>query len=226
MNDDAPINPYATPNMPQKTTNHGGIPKKTIKPDRSDGLKSILSTIAILLMAPILALMITAYVFQSYEVDGPSMETTLQDKDRLIVWKMGHTLSKISKKPYIPDRGAIIVFTKKGMYDFSGGKEKQLIKRVIALPGERVSIHDGAVTVFNDQNPEGFNPDITLGIKSQLSGPTEGEFYEEVEEGEVYVMGDHRNNSLDSRAFGPIPSEDIVGTLSARILPLSAINKF
>lgn len=198
----------------------------TLNEDKKEGFKSIISTVAILLLAPILALMITAFVFQSYEVDGPSMENTLQNKDRLIVWKFGHTLSKISRRPYIPERGSIVIFVKKDMYDLTTNSEKQLIKRVIGLPGDRVVVENGKITVFNEENPNGFNPDETLNLKNTISGPTEGNTSVVVGESEIFVVGDHRNNSLDSRYFGPISSSDIVGTLTARILPLADAKKF
>ncbi len=216
--------PTTQPNQPLPTLPANDLGSEDSK-DR-EGLKSVVSTIAILLLAPILALAITAFVFQSYEVDGPSMENTLQNKDRLIVWKFGHTLSKISGDAYVPQRGSIIVFVRKGSQEFGSGKEKQLIKRVIALPGERIVIKDGKVTVYNDSHPEGFDPDETLGIKDTILGETLDNVDETIDAGEIYVMGDHRNNSMDSRAFGPISTTDIVGTLSARILPLSQAKKF
>lgn len=192
-----------------------------------DGIKSIVGTILILLMAPLLALAITAFVFQSYEVDGPSMENTLQNKDRLIVWKFGHTLAKVSGKDYVPARGSIVIFVKKGMTDFTSGKDKQLIKRVIGLPGERIMVKDGQITVFNNEHPEGFDPDKALGIEDTISGPTENDIPTmTIGKGELFVVGDHRNNSSDSRIFGPIPTSDLVGTLSARILPLAEAKKF
>lgn len=193
---------------------------------RREGIKSILATVLILLLAPILALSITAFVFQSYEVDGPSMEPTLQTHDRLIVWKAGRTWSKITKGSYIPPRGTIIVFTKRGLYDFSSDKEKQLIKRVIGLPGERVVVDKGVITVYNDENRGGFNPDKTLDYGNSLTGETVGNADIRLGDDEIFVVGDHRDNSLDSRSFGAIPAADIVGTLSARILPLSEARKF
>lgn len=193
---------------------------------KKEGIRNIFGTIAILLLAPILALSITAFVFQSYEVDGPSMETTLYSRDRLIIWKVGRTWSRITKQPYIPPRGTVIVFVKRGLYDFDGDKEKQLIKRIIGLPGDRVVVKDGTVTVFNEEFPEGMNPDETMDYSATLSGETIGNADITVRENEVFVMGDHRNNSLDSRSFGAIPASDIVGTLSARILPLSEAKKF
>ncbi len=227
--------PYLLEEEPEKPafeTNDGGMlpvlppASPNAGQQKRENFKSIISTILILLLAPLLALGITAFVFQSYEVDGPSMQSTLETKDRLIVWKFGHTLSRLSKKHYIPERGSIVVFVKRGLYDFNSDKDKQLIKRVIALPGEKVLVKDGVVTVYNKEHPEGFNPDKTLGIESTIMGNTVGEAEFTVDDGQIFVMGDHRDNSLDSRIFGPIPSSDIVGTLSARILPLSEAKKF
>lgn len=191
-----------------------------------EGLKSILTTVLILLLAPILALSITAFVFQSYEVDGPSMEPTLETHDRLLVWKVGRTWSRITGEPYIPPRGTVAVFVKRGLYDFNSDREKQLIKRVIGLPGERVVVENNSITIFNDEFPNGFDPDASLGIKDSLMGETTGNSDIRLGEGEVFFVGDHRDNSLDSRSFGSVPASDIVGTLSARILPLSEAKKF
>lgn len=194
--------------------------------NRREGLKSVLTTIAILLVAPILALAITAFVFQSYEVDGPSMEPTLQTNDRLIVWKVGRTWSRISKKTYIPPRSAIVVFVKRGLYDFNSNREKQLIKRIVGLPGDRVVVKDGQMRVYNSQTPEGFDPDEFIPDDQGVTGEITGDIDITVDAEQIFVVGDHRDNSLDSRSFGTIAAEDIVGTLSARILPLSKAAKY
>jgi signal peptidase I len=200
--------------------------KSRLKSNRRDGIKSILSTVLILLIAPILAIFITSFVFQSYEVDGPSMEPTLQDKDRLIVWKTGRSWARVTNNDYIPERTSVIVFVKRGLFDFNSGKEKQLIKRVIGIPGDRVVVKDGKVTVYNSEHPNGFNPDDFYDYGKDLTDITEGNVDITVGSGEVFVMGDNRANSLDSREFGAIPAHDIVGTLSSRILPLSQAKKF
>jgi signal peptidase I len=192
---------------------------------RGEGIKSILSTIAILLIAPILALGITAFLFQSYEVDGPSMESTLQTHDRLIIWKAPKTLARITRKDYQPQRGDVVVFIKKGLYDFDADKEKQLIKRVIGLPGERVVVKDNVMTVYNKEKPDGFQPDKTLAY-GKVIGDTPGSVDVVVPENEVFVAGDNRVNSLDSRIFGTVPEHDIVGKMVARILPVKNAQKF
>lgn len=193
---------------------------------KREGLKSIITTVLILLIAPILALGITAFVFQSYEVDGPSMNNTLATHDRLIIWKAGRTWSRITDDPYMPKRGTVVVFVKKGMFDFDTNKEKQLIKRIIGLPGDRVVIKDGSITVYSDEHPDGFNPDENPPHGAEIIGPLEDNLDITVPEGEMFVVGDNRANSYDSRSFGTVPLQDIVGTLTARILPLSEAEKF
>lgn len=185
------------------------------------------STIAILIAAPLVALTLTAFVFQSYEVDGPSMETTLQNRDRLLVWKLPKTFARITNKHYIPERGDIVVFVQQGLFDSStGGQGKQLIKRVIGLPGDRVVVQDNHITIYNDQSPAGFNPDINHDYSQNIASVTSGNIDLRVPEGEVFVSGDNRTNSLDSRSFGTISSDDIVGKLALRIFPINGFKSF
>jgi len=228
-----PLPPEPKPAAPHPiqpgVLNHGIIPtpisKELKKELKSSKLRSVFSTLAVLLIAPLLALGITAYVFQSYEVDGPSMQTTLEDNDRLIIWKVSRTWARLTNHDYLPDRGDVIVFVKKGLYENNSNKEKQLIKRVIALPGERVTVQDQKVTVYNTENPDGFSPDKTLPYGTVITN-TDGNIDLTVPAGEVFVIGDNRKNSLDSRYFGPVPLHDIVGKLAVRILPLNSVKKF
>lgn len=189
------------------------------------GLTSIFSTIGILLAAPLIAVALTAFVFQSYEVDGPSMQQTLQNHDRLIVWKMPRTISRLTNNTYIPKRGDVIIFVRHDLLE-EGGKEKQLIKRVVALPGERVVVRDGKITVYNLENPDGFNPDINREFSSSIQTPTNGEIDLVVPAGEVFACGDNRVNSLDSRVFGPIPGRDIIGKMVLRIFPVNQFKAY
>lgn len=192
---------------------------------KKEGLKGVISTIAILIIAPLIALSLTAFVFQSYEVDGPSMETTLQDNDRLIVYKLPKTIAKITNKPYVPKRGEIVIFTRNDSYEFGTNKPRQLIKRVIALPGEKVQLKDNVITVYNDANPNGFRPDDADYGKVITSTPGTVELFT-VPEDSIFVCGDNRPNSLDSRAFGPVPLTDVVGKLSLRVYPFNKGQKY
>ncbi len=195
------------------------LPEEEAKETKSEGIKSILSTVAILVIAPLIALSLTAFVFQSYEVDGPSMETTLQNRDRLIVYKWPKTAASITGRPYVPHRGDIIIFSRQDGLEFGTTQKRQLIKRVIAFPGERVVVKDGKLTVYNAENPEGFRPDDSPYGKVIVTTPGDVDLV--VPEGQIYVCGDNRPNSLDSRSFGPISTSDIVGKLILRVYPFN-----
>lgn len=205
------------------------LPTPTDAPKRRNGdLKSTIASILILCMAPIIAILLTLFVFQSYQVDGPSMESTLHNNDRLIVWKAPRTLARITGHQYVPNRGDVIIFTEPGLgnYDEPDGS-KQLVKRVIGLPGDRVVIKDGSITIYNDANPNGFKPDTTLPYGKEHAVPTTTDDVDvTLDTDELFVCGDNRPNSLDSRMFGPIKTDQVIGKLVMRILPLSQTKIF
>ena len=196
-------------------------------PSKKETVREIISTIGVLLAALLVAFGLIAWVFQSYEVDGPSMEATLNNKDRLIVWKVPRTIARVTGNPYIPKRGEIVIFVESGLSEFGSSSSKQLIKRVVGLPGDRVVVRDGVITVYNDDNPDGFNPDKTFAHNNIIQERGDARDIDvTLEEDQVFVCGDNRPNSLDSRTFGPIDADQIVGKLSLRLLPVSQIDKF
>lgn len=195
------------------------------QPSKKERMHSAISTVAVILIAPLVAIFLTTFVFQSYQVDGESMETTLSHNDRLLVWKVPKTWSRITGNSYIPKRGDVIIFADKEIGSFGQDSSKQLVKRVIALPGERVVIKDGTVYVYNAENPGGFIPDETLPYGEAIQ-QTIGDKDVTVPEGSLYVMGDNRGNSLDSRSFGSIEASDIVGKLVMRVWPIGNAKAF
>ena len=127
-------------------------PQAVVGGNKSGGAwRSVASTIGILIAAPLVALLLTAFIFQSYQVDGQSMETSLQNNDRLIIWKVPRTIARVTNHTYVPHRDDVIVFVKHGLYEAGGNQEKQLIKRVIGLPGDHVRVQDGYITVYNPE---------------------------------------------------------------------------
>jgi signal peptidase I len=196
-------------------------PSSSPEPTKKETWRNIISTLMVFLTAPLLALLIVGFVFQSYEVDGRSMHNTLEHRDRLIIWKLPRTWARITKHDYIPRRGDVVVFNSRAV----SGTQKQLIKRVVGLPGERVVIAGGILTVYNTDKPEGFQPDKSLPF-GEIVGNTEGNIDVTVPAGTVYVLGDNRVDSTDSRILGPIDAEHIIGKMTARILPLSEAKKF
>jgi signal peptidase I len=159
----------------------------------------VVSGIQTLFSAAIYATLIVTFGFQVARVDGLSMAPTLEDHDRLIVNKLVYELGD-------PRPGDIV------MLYYPLNPEKMFVKRVIAKEGDIVRIVDGRVYVndvplHDDYVPEEFR-------SHDDAGPTV------VQQGYYFVMGDHRNNSSDSRHWGQVPKKYIVGKVKLRWWPL------
>lgn len=193
--------------------------------DRHRAIKDVFGIIFFVICVLIGTLFINAYIFRSFNVEGPSMETTMFTGDRLIVNRIPVTLAQLQNKPYLPDRGQVIVF--KNPTFVPGLAEEYIVKRVIAFEGERVVLKNGKFTVYNDQHITGFNPDDEN--NGEPGDFTAGEVDEVVPEGTLFVAGDHREEgySRDSRnGLGTIPLYDIVGPVSLRIFPFDKLRTF
>lgn len=204
------------------------VPKIPKEPNR--GLRDFGSFVGVLATAGILAFLLISFVFRSYEVDGISMQTTLMNQDKLLIWKMPRTIARITGNPYLPARGDVVIFDQIDLTACGQGEARQLIKRVIALPGEKVSIVDGHYMVYNASYPQGFDPDKTLGYDQDGHIPTTTVTAETTDftvgKNQVFVSGDNRPFSCDSRAFGPINENQLIGKLIIRLLPANKIKLF
>lgn len=188
-------------------------------------IKDLLNLVVFIVLVIIGTILINTFVFRSYNVVGPSMETTLYTGDRLIVNRLPVTWAALRGESYIPERGQVIVF--KNPHFSRGIEDEFIVKRVIGLPGERVVLKDGSYTVYNSEHPEGFNPDDAN--NGEPGSPTTGEVDTTVPDGELFVSGDHRTGaySYDSRnGLGTIPLYDVVGPVGARIFPFTKIRGF
>ena len=194
--------------------------------ERHQGLKDALGIFFFVICVLIGTVFINAFIFRSFNVEGPSMESTLFTGDRLIVSRLPVTLAQLQNKSYVPDRGQVIVF--KNPQFVPGLGEEYIVKRVIGFPGERVVVKDGKYTVYNNEHPEGFNPDDLSG-ENLAAKYTSGEVDTVVPDDTLFVGGDHRedNYSKDSRnGLGFIPYYDIIGPVSIRIFPFDKIRTF
>lgn len=195
------------------------------KKRKHEEMKNLLYTVLFFASAVIVPFLMIVYVFQSYVVDGSSMEPTLQNNNRVFILKLPKTLASIQNKEFVPARNEVIVFKK------PSNDNTQLIKRVIGLPGDRVVIEEGVVTVYNIDNPMGFNPDAGTDYEGTLEPVDTGgkKVVEDVGQGELFVLGDNRGpgGSLDSHSgLGLVPVENIVGRLWLRYFPISEFQVF
>lgn len=211
-------------------------PTANADPVRNQGQevkREIIELVKMVALFLILFMILKTFVIEGYEVQGPSMYPTLEDGERILVLKLP---IKLSHAPFLHrlhpiQQGDIVVFESKD------GSRKRYIKRVIAMgprqAGNTVSAtahEDAANNVLVQFNlGEIFVNHRRLDERDYLV-PEEAEspdFDEEVlESGEYYVLGDHRSLSKDSRSFGPVNEDQIIGTALLRFWPLSRFSLF
>lgn len=192
--------------------------------ERNQLLKDILGIVGFIAAVFVGALLINYLLFRSFSVSGPSMEPTLYTGDRLIVNRLPVTWSHMQAKPYVPERGQVIVF--KNPHWTPGGADEFIVKRVIGFPGERVVVSGGVMKVFNSDNPDGLLVDE---LHPGPTSPTADDVNTVVPDNELFVSGDHRQEgfSLDSRnGLGTIPYSDIIGPVALRIYPFTGLRTF
>ena len=168
--------------------------------------------------ALVLAVVVRTFLFGAYYIPSPSMEPTLSVGDRIIVNKVSYRLHDVN-------RGDLVVFRSTGGGSASGVED--LIKRVIALPGETVRLDAGRVIIDGGLLLEPYltASDITSGMVAVpgCTGSVGGQCT--VPADHVFVMGDNRNNSRDSRFFGPVPITSITGRAFVRVWPIGALDR-
>lgn len=175
----------------------------------SDKVLVFLDWLRTFLLVTLIGLFVTLFVLQRNTISGPSMEPTLSDNDQIFV-------EKISKHFNI-DRGDIITIdeTNEDLPD------NLLIKRVIALPGERFEIKEGIVYINGQALSENYLP-----VDSLTNADPETEYSDIVlAEDEYFVLGDNRSVSKDSRRIGPINKDQIIGKLLFRFYPFDSFGR-
>lgn len=160
------------------------------------------SIIAILIVVPI-----RMFIAQPFIVSGASMKETFHNGEYLIV-------DQVSYRLHSPERGDVVIFR------YPRDPSKFFIKRIIGLPGDTINIVDSTVTISNESHPEGFILDEPY-IKSMRPG---AKLTEKLGDREYFVMGDNRDESSDSRVWGVLQEERIIGRAFLRLFPPQAID--
>ena len=163
--------------------------------------------VKIFIIASVIVLPIRYFLFQPFIVKGESMIPNFQQGDYLIVDEISYRFSS-------PQRGDVIVFK------YPKDTTQKFIKRIIGLPGETVEVKDGKVTIYKDNSNHVLNekylpnPSVTIGTLKLSLGIDE-----------YFVLGDNREFSYDSRAWGSVPLKNIIGKVFLRVLPVVALSK-
>ncbi|OGY54498.1 MAG: signal peptidase I [Candidatus Buchananbacteria bacterium RIFCSPLOWO2_01_FULL_46_12] len=173
------------------------------------GIGTFLQNALFVVVALLVVLLIRAFVFQPFLVRGDSMVPNFHNGDYLIVDELSYRFLRD------PTRGEVIVFK------FPGDTSQKYIKRVIGLPGESVEIKEGKVYISNNGEP-GLLQEPYLDPQER----TDGFVSLLLKDDEYFVMGDNREFSSDSRRWGVLPREDIIGKALIRVFPFKDFAAF
>ncbi len=161
-------------------------------------------------IALVLAGLVRYFLVQPFFVEGASMEPNFEDGQYLLIDEISYYFKPV-------ERGEVIVF------HYPLDTSKYYIKRVVGLPNETVEIKNGGVVIYNDGNPDGF---ITQENYLPREGITAGNVKKKLGRDEYFVLGDNRLASSDSRQWGILPKNDIVGRVWVRAWPVATAAVF
>lgn len=180
----------------------GGRPAPT-------ALRSVLEWAVVVVGALLVAFVVKTFLFQAFYIPSESMEPTLDVGDRVLV-------NKLSYDAHDVNRGDLVVFERPAVdAPFGPVESEDLIKRVVGLPGDTIEARDGVVYIGGRRLEEPYLTEATA---------TDNLPAQEVPAGHVFVMGDNRDNSEDSRIFGAIDESLIIGRAFVRVWPLDDLS--
>ena len=165
-------------------------------------------TLKFAIITLVIVLPIRLFIAEPFIVSGASMEPTFENGEYLIVDRISYRFEE-------PKRGEVIIFR------YPKDPTKYFIKRIVGLPGESVTVDGDKVTIVNKDNPNGLVLD-----ESYTNHNRGGVDKMTLSDNEYFVMGDNRPQSSDSRIWGPLPKDNIVGRALLRLFPVSKINIF
>lgn len=201
------------------------------EPDRAggppgQGMREVWETVRAIVVAVVIALLLRTFVIETFQVQGFSMEPTLQNGERLLVNKVvlhltpPHIGQIIVFRPPLPAAPALVAAgIAEASCEYTPDPPVDFVKRVIALGGDTVDMRDGQVYIDGVLQPEPFLPPVW---RDTFTSPTPVT----IPSGDVFVLGDHRAASEDSRCFGPVPISRIVGVVQLIWWPLADARVF
>jgi len=173
-------------------------------------LASLLEIFEIAVIAIAAVFLVRTFLVQPFLVSGTSMSPNFSNGDYVLVDELTYRI-----RP--PERGEVVVFHDPEDYG------TYFIKRIIGLPGDRITIASDTVTVYNTAHPDGFSLDETYLPQGLL---TSGNQTYSLSSSTYLLLGDNRPASYDSRSWGPLPAKNIVGLVRVRLWPLDAVTAF
>lgn len=182
----------------------GGDDDEEAAPHRSSSARIFVDWVVVIVIALLVAFLVRGFVLAHFVVDGSSMSPTLESGDRVFV-------NKLSYRLHDPNRGDVVV-----LHQISGASERDLIKRIIGLPGEEIEMRSCQVFIDGAALSEPYLDPATM------NGNCGGDFEPvQVPAESIFVMGDNRGGSQDSRQLGPIDRDDLVGRAFVVFWPTS-----
>ena len=174
---------------------------------------TIVDIIETIVVAAAIFVVVYLFLLQPHQVRGASMEPNFHDGEYILTDKISYRFGE-------PKRGDVVIFKAPTNPDVD------FIKRIIALPGEKIEIKNGNIVIYNTQSPQGFTLSEPYQVMEPLAGGSylrEGKIVE-VPTDSYIVFGDNRTHSFDSREWGPVPKKSIIGKAWLRYWPLSKIS--
>ena len=164
----------------------------------------------VILIAVVTVFFVRTFLMQPFLVSGASMEPNFSTGNYLLIDEVTYRLR-------VPERGEVVVFK------YPNDPSVYYIKRIVGLPGDRVVVKDGEVKIINEENPEGIKIDETY-LNTNLK--TLGDIDSTLDSDDYFVMGDNRSFSYDSRSWGALPKDNIVGIVRLRLFPINSVEAF
>jgi signal peptidase I len=184
----------------------------------------IIEVVKMFFLAIIIIVPVRMFLFQPFIVRGASMEPNFSEKQYLIINEFGYKNTPVT----VLGKNLVTIQPRKDLHRSdivvfrAPNNEKQYyIKRVIGLPGERIVVDNGEVMIYNTQNPEGYVLDESAYLPEGRK--TNGTRDVTLKDDEYYVLGDNRPASSDSRSFGPLHKDAVIGRVLLRAWPINEV---